>query len=215
MIVADKNKMQYLSANTAAPFAMSRFGNEIQRSRVGLGDFTVDDANSLATGTGQIVAKIEAFFGVGGGRREADQIVPIANEITRTIFAPISAALEHGSALSYNDLQLMWHSLTTTEDRWLAFLHTTDWKDGRAAAQAERDFVPYFSSFKTRISALLGNISGTIPVGDVLIPGQTNTTHGSIPGSYGTLPVLQTVQTYLPYIMAAAFIFMLPKIGKH
>lgn len=204
--------MQYLSANTAAPFAMSRCGNEPRTLGRGLGELDPQQAETLVNSAGSIIAKIESIFGIGGGRLEANQITPIANDIHYKIFAPIAAALDNGSTLSYQNLQTMWNSLVSTEDRWLTFLHTTDWNDGRAATQAERDFAPYFSSYRTRIAALLGRITGNITVGGVIIPGVPNTGGGYLP----TLPggFMDTLQGALPFILAGAFIFMLPKIGK-
>lgn len=218
----DTNKMQWLSPNTAAPFAQVRGYNNAQRGLdgySGLGQADPATMAAAAQSANDMFKKILGMIHIGQGRMEADQIVPIANGITNNIFAPLSKALEHGDSLSYGELTSMWETITNTEDQWLSMLHGTTWSDGRAAAQAERDFVPYFTNIKNHIRALIQEQGGTLPYNQMSVNFQPGGGGGSgvpyYPGgtSIGGLN-LQSVQSYLPWILAGAFIFMLPKIGK-
>lgn len=98
---------------------------------------------------------IKAIFGIGAGAREADAIVPLQEQITAQVLAPISAFLtdvRNGTVQpSCTDYQTWRSQLISTETKWLDFLHKTQWQDGRAAQQAEATLAPYFTAMKSEL----------------------------------------------------------------
>jgi hypothetical protein len=100
---------------------------------------------------------LKQIFGIGVGAHEADVIVPLQNQITTTVLAPISdfltqvkAGTIHPTCTEYKT----WLSqLTATETKWLDYLHKTQWADGRAAQQAEATLKPYFTAMKSELQA--------------------------------------------------------------
>lgn len=102
-----------------------------------------------------LITAIESAFGIGSGRKEADIIVPIQNQVFDTILKPIIDAVNlQGPTMTYETLQSLWNSLETAKAKWLAFLHQP-WPDGRAAQQAEATLAPYWNDAETKIQALL------------------------------------------------------------
>ncbi len=114
---------------------------------------------------------IKAIFGIGAGAREADAIVPLQEQITAQILAPISdflTGVKNGTIHpSCTDYQTWLSQLTSTQTKWLDFLHKTQWQDGRAAQQAEATLAPYFTAMKSELQQGI----------------QTKCGVGSIPGS--------------------------------
>lgn len=233
MLKLDRNKMQYLSANTAAPFSMLR-GYKSARAGMdryhglGLNLNDIEAANQfnpepISHAAIQVISSIQRFFGIGQGRMEADQIVPIQNDIHYNVLAPIAEAVNasYKNALSRSQLQAMLDALLTTEENWLAFLHNTEWTDGRAAVQAEQTLEFLFRDQEHKIRTLLPNapyFSNVEPPPYIpYVPGGSTTTR---PGGYppittgGVSPVVRATSNYLPWILAGAFLFMLPKVGK-
>jgi hypothetical protein len=148
------------------------------------------DPEPISSAALNIIDAITGFFGLGAGRKEADKIVPIQNQVVSGVIAPIAAAVNDPNAntLSYQSLQKMWDAITATEAKWLAFLHNTDWSDGRAAGQAETTLQPYFTDQKNKIQALMQTastsiiqyVTGTPDVPGLVIP--------PIPGSGSSAP---------------------------
>lgn len=212
--IYDKRAGQWMSPNTGAPFSMLR-GMGCNDCSSGLGFVDPATATMLAQAAPQILDKIAAFFSLGTGRREANMITPMQNDIHYNVLAPISAALDNPETLTLQDLEMMLNTLETTEQAWLSFLQTTQWSDGRAAIQAEATLKPYFTEFKNEIRTYIGQMTGTVYTGTVpSIPGGTGyppryTTTGS--GGSGT-NFLNSVSSYMPMILAGAAIVMLPRL---
>jgi hypothetical protein len=122
-------------------------------------------AMALQTASG-FVSKIESFFNIGAGRREADQIVPYQNDVHYNVLAPVASALE--GDLSYNQLQSLYKALTDAETAWLKFLRETQWSDGRAATQAESTLAPIFSSLKSQLVSRLSAKTGGLFSGETI-----------------------------------------------
>jgi len=232
MLLLDRSKGPILARNTGSPFAMLRAYRSARPGMdglhgLGLNTNTLYEANQFnpepITRTAiQVMQAIEQFFGVGQGRREANQIVPIQNEIHYNVLAPIAEAVNasYASGLSQSQLQQMLDALLGTKDYWLHFLHDTEWSDGRAAVQAEETLAFLFEDQERKIRQLLPNAPywNTVEPPEVIpVGGGTTTGPGTRPGTgyqTGGLNILRTSSSILPWILAGAFIFMLPKIGK-
>lgn len=133
-----------------------------------LGEFTVS-----ALG---VIQKIENFLHIGTGHMEADRITPIQNDVFLNVVKPITDNVNlYGSTLSYQTLSAMWNAIEAVKAKWLTFLHSTNWSDGRAAAQAEETLAPYFSDIEAKIQHLLQTASTSITdvIGGVTLPGGT------------------------------------------
>lgn len=181
------------------------------------------DPEPISKAALQTIATIENFFGVGAGRREANQIVPVQNQVHYNVLKPIAEAVNapYKAQLTQGQLGTMLDALLNVKQRWLDFLHNTQWSDGRAAVQAENDLAFLFDDQERKLRELLVNAPyfggpGDIPlVGPVTIPGQPGrgTAPISITGigsSFG-----QTLSTYAPYLLFGVALFALPKIGKY
>lgn len=129
-------------------------------------------------------ADLEAALGIGAGRREADVIVPVQEKIVSEFIAPVSDYLtqinNHQITPTCVDLQVWQQSITNVQANWLAYLHNTEWMDGRAAQQAEATLAPYFTNAKRDLAkyqqqycGVFGGIGGgilTTPSGDINWP---------------------------------------------
>lgn len=235
MLKIDKNKIQYLNANTGAPFAMLRglgLDMDTQSLIQAANQFNPEPISHAAI---EIMGKIEQFFGIGRGRKEANQIVPMQNEIHHRVLAPIAEAVnaEYASQLNRSQLNQMLDALLTTKQNWLDFLHNTQWTDGRAATQAENTLAFLFDDQERKARQLLPNAPyfaqpieiPTIPVipiggtpGNIPIGGGNVSRPGSgTPRYTPSLPtgLFQTGANVLPWILGAALVMILPKIGKY
>jgi len=123
------------------------------------------------------------LFGVGAGRREADVIVPVQEQVTQQILVPVGDFLERvrtNQVVPTCDECKTWLSqLVAVETQWLNYLHNTQWQDGRAAQQAKATLAPIFKSQKDElqqcVTAKCGLIGGgggifTTPTGEVNWP---------------------------------------------
>lgn len=162
MVVMDRNKTQYLgphqllALNTAAPFSMLRglhgLGLNISDSLESIAAFDPEPISSTALQVGatasKVITQIESFLGIGAGRREADQIVPIQNQMHMEIIKPVYDVLEmpDKSGVSCTTLASLYQSAYAAWTKWIDFLHNTQWSDGRAAVQAENTLAPYWNT---------------------------------------------------------------------
>ncbi|MCI0617653.1 hypothetical protein L0244_32165 [bacterium] len=143
----------------------------------GLGQ--LDPATLLALNSAFIHAKdlwddIKAIFGIGAGAREADAIVPLQNELTTQIIAPVSdflTGVNNGTITpSCSELQTWKTQVVNAEIKWLEFLHKTQWQDGRAAQQAEATLAPYWQNAKTDLQKYIQQKCGTLGGGIITTP---------------------------------------------
>lgn len=212
--ILDRNTMTWLSPNTPAPFAMLRGGNcglkayntGSEWNRRGLSG--LGQAEAVQQGANQFFAFLTS---IGSGRKEANTIVQLTNSITSNVLAPIGDAMQHPEDYSTAELQAMWDALMAAEDRYMDFLHNTNWSDGRAAAQAERDWFAsnsVASIQKKQIQTALANSGGYVPsvttYGGGVLPSPIQT--GAI--SPTVQRVAKDAQAYLPWILGAVFLFM-------
>ncbi len=163
-----------------------------------------------------IIDTITKFFGIGAGRKEADQIVPMQLRITNEVIAPIVSAIKGpgASSLSTQQLQGMWNTLEATKAAWLTFLHSTQWSDGRAAAQAEAGMAPYFSDQEARIQELLKTSSYSISQAITGVPGLPGIPYSGGPSGISTTNTMG-FGTILPVALGVlALVFLMPKLRK-
>src|SRR5262249_16652792 len=161
MLAQDRLKVinPYLSINTGAPFAQRRAFQaawgmpSVVPQLDGLGQFgdILDFVGNVVQGfntVSQDMNTMSQSYSFGSGHEEANYIVPIQNAVVSQVIAPILAIIDpykgHEQDLGYDVLNQLHTILKTTQDRWLSFLHNTQWNDGRAAIQAEQTLQPYF-----------------------------------------------------------------------
>lgn len=131
----------------------------------GLAQAEVLDVSSAITHARDLWRDIERLFGIGAGRREADVIVPLQNDVHRTLIAPVSDFLTQykvDHAATCAELQQWKARVVQGETQWLSFLHTTQWQDGRAAMQGEATLKPYFDNAKHDLDTFIEDKCGTI-----------------------------------------------------
>lgn len=149
----------------------------------GLGQ--VDPATIMALQQAFVHAKdlwedIKQIFGIGAGAREADVIVPIQNQIHQQILAPVGDFLERVRTNQVNptcaDCTAWRTQLVEAETKWLAYLHNTEWQDGRAAQQAEATLAPIFKSQKDELQVCINQKCGLTGGGGIFTTstGETN-----------------------------------------
>lgn len=135
----------------------------------GLGQ--IDPATIVAVQAAFVHAKdlwddIKGIFGIGAGAHEADAITPLQNQITTQILAPVSDFLTgvHNGTInpSCAEVQTWQTQVIASEQKWLDFLHKTQWSDGRAAQQAEATLAPYYRNAKTDLQTLAQSKCGVI-----------------------------------------------------
>lgn len=115
---------------------------------------------------------IQRIFGIGAGRREADVIVPLQNQIEAQILAPVGDFLATVRNGTYNptcaDCTTWLSQIKAAESKWLSYLHTTQWQDGRAAQQAEATLKPIFDSQKAELQQCVTAKCGVIGGGGII-----------------------------------------------
>lgn len=149
----------------------------------GLGQ--LDPATLLAINEAFVHAKdlwqdILQIFGIGAGAREADAIVPLQNQLVDTVIAPVSDFLtqvnngQHTPTCS--ELKTWQSQIAQAKTKWNDFLHKTEWKDGRAATQAEATLAPYWTNIDRDLAkyvqqycTVLGGGVST-PFGEISLP---------------------------------------------
>lgn len=185
------------------------------------GEVAVVDPEPYSKAALTIIATITNFFGFGSGRKEADQIVPIQNQVFGNVIQPIFDITHgvQGPSLSTQTLTAMLDAILAVKAKWLTFLHDTDWSDGRAATQAEAGLAPYFDETERKIRELLQTSSTSITqvfTGVGPIPGVGPVS--GLPGSpYGPMPPVSTAgfSTIIPVVLGiGALIFFGPKLLK-
>lgn len=136
--------------------------------------------NTINSGLATLDTAIRNAIGGNSPGSTSVDPVPVQNQITATVLAPVSAALQMQQVLaSAPSLQALYTFLVTGEQRWLQFIQ--QYPSARATA-AQQTLAPYFSGLKTRIQSELAKF-GQSPTGT---PG------GTIPGTNIPLPTPST-----------------------
>ena len=141
----------------------------------GLGQ--IDPGTAFAINQAVVHAKdlwddIQKIFGIGAGRREADAITPLQDQIMAQVLVPVGAFLQEvrtgvNTTATCSEFQTDLAQVKAAETHWLNFLHQTQWQDGRAATNAEATLKPIFDSQRTELTALVQQKCGSIPGGGI------------------------------------------------
>ena len=178
----------------------------------------------------KFINTVESWFGIGAGRREADEITPTQNQLQTAIISPIYAQMANGTAMSCGTIATLYLSAFKAWQQWMHFLHDTSWSDGRAAVQAEATLAPYFNTILGSDSGAAGQypqggleqifnakqcgswVSHPNPVGTEPIP--ATIVEGGGPLTTAGILSAETVKQYLPYALIGIAAFSLSKIGR-
>lgn len=107
---------------------------------------------AITAGVQAVSNVIGSLGGIGSGRREADQIVPVQETLDQ-VFATVVRERDAGADL-FRLRQLrdwMINEYTT----FITWLEQTAWVDGRAAQQAARDETAEFNRLLTELDAAI------------------------------------------------------------
>jgi len=182
-------------------------------------------ALQVAATAGKVISQIESFFGIGAGRREADQIVPIQNDLHYNVIKPVYDILELSdkSGVSCQTLATLYQSAYAAWSKWIEFLHNTQWSDGRAAVQAENTLAPYWNTILGGPGAPGGleQIFNSRQCGvwrPPVVPGAAATITVQ-PGAGAGYPIEfgdfgAMLQQYAPYILAGLGFMFLSRASK-
>jgi hypothetical protein len=232
------NPPQLLSRNQAAPYAGFRayksarpglaqyhqMAHYCGLSGLGLNTETLYQANQfnfepISRAALTVIQSIEGFFKLGAGRKEADQIVPMQNQIHYDVLAPIAEAVNAPFRfdLCQSQLQQMLDALIATEEAWLQFLHNTTWSDGRAAEQAEATLEFLFYDQEQKLRDLLVDAPWECPLDVQEITPVTGTTGGARYGTGGSTTVVREtagsgITSIGPLALLGGALFLLPKL---
>jgi hypothetical protein len=209
-----------------------------QRTLRGLGDvssiagtISAVDPEPISSSAAGIISVITGLF--HGGSPTADKIVPVQNQITTQVLAPISADVSmpqvkaDPTVISHSDWLMLYNALTQTQTAWLNWLHNTQWPDPSKAQGAEATLAPYFSGLLADImkglqatggvgSQITSIFTSTIPIAPVSAAGP-----GVAPSSavYGPPASLMTstagFSTLVPVALAGLALWYFMGRKKH
>jgi hypothetical protein len=119
-------------------------------------------AASIAT-TLQAINQFEAWLGIGAGRREADIIVPVQNQLMAHL-GTITNQILTGASPAITDLQSMYRDVWASAVAFQEFVLMCNFTDRRASGQALNTVMPYID----------GSCGYPVPVGPMATPTQFN-----------------------------------------
>lgn len=161
----------------------------------GLGQIetALDLAGTIAGKAWDMLDAFAGLFGVGEGRREADVIVPVQNDIAARLDAITGgSSLVNLDRAATSTLQSYFSEVDQLKRFFLEFIHDPRFEDGRASAQAEADMLPIFDGILAAIRQRLQARGATVPA---LQPSQ----------SYG-VPRLSYPTASSPYLPESGYI---------
>lgn len=155
----------------------------------GLGQIDPATLTSAITEAANLWSQIKSALGIDAGSSEANVIVPLQNSVVASVITPVAnflTSVKAGQVVpTCQQLQSYLSELTAAQQKWLAFLHGTTWKDGRAAQQAEATLAPYFTNGTNDLNTFIGQYCGIGATGGILVnpvTGQLNYTTLAIVG---------------------------------
>jgi hypothetical protein len=126
---------------------------------------------------------IKSALGIDAGSSEANIIVPVQNAVVNSVITPVSAFLtsvNNGTHIpTCQELQSWLTEVTQAHTNWENYLHNTQWKDGRAAQQADATLASYWTNATNDLNKYIGQYCGIGATGGILInpvTGQLNYT---------------------------------------
>jgi hypothetical protein len=111
----------------------------------------------------QAVNQFEAWFHIGAGRREANIIVPVQNQLMAHL-GTITNQILTGSSPAITDLQSMYRDVWASAVAFQEFVLMCNFTDRRASGQALNTVMPYID----------GSCGYSVPVGLTATPSQFN-----------------------------------------
>lgn len=173
-----------------------------------LGQFDPLSAIELSGAVITVFRRAEEMLGIGEGRREADVIVPVQNQIHDRL-AQISAAVNSGNI---QQLQMWFAEVQQMGIYFLNFLRDPRFTDGRASEQAANDIMPLIDGsgdyawpnlVPGGIARQDGGLSGQITRRILALGGKVGPSQ--ISQSFG-VPQLQVPEPGHPYLPEAGYL---------
>jgi hypothetical protein len=138
---------------------------------------------------------IKSALGIDAGSSEANIIVPVQNAVVNSVIAPVSAFLtsvNNGTHVpTCQELQSWLSEVTVSHTNWENYLHHTQWKDGRAAQQAEATLASYWTNATNDLNKYIGQFCGIGATGGIFV----NPTTGQL--NYTTLAIVGAAAYFL------------------
>jgi hypothetical protein len=110
----------------------------------------------------QEVKQFEAWFHIGAGRREADIIVPVQNQLMSHLGTITNQILTGGASPSVTDLQNFYRDVWSSAVAFQEFVLMRNFVDRRASGQALNTVMPYID----------GTCGYSVPAGQTAAPSQ-------------------------------------------
>lgn len=120
-------------------------------------------ASVVIQSAAQFIAKFESWFGIGAGRREADLIVPVQNDMMAAL-GNVTNQILTGQDPSVDTLASLYRQVWARGVSFQEFVLMKNFTDRRASGQALNTVMPYID----------GSCGYPVPVGPTATPGQFN-----------------------------------------
>jgi hypothetical protein len=120
-------------------------------------------ASAVITTASTMLAKFQAWFGIGAGRHEADIIVPVQNDFVAAL-GNITNQFLVGTNPSADQLEAMYREVWSRAVAFQEFVLMRNFTDRRASGQALNTVMPYID----------GSCGYAIPVGMTATPSDLN-----------------------------------------
>lgn len=120
-------------------------------------------ASVVIQSAAQFIAKFESWFGIGAGRREADIIVPVQNDMISAL-GNVTNQIRTGQDPDVNMLASLYRQVWARGVSFQEFVLMRNFTDRRASGQALNTVMPYID----------GSCGYSVPVGITATPGQFN-----------------------------------------
>jgi len=120
-------------------------------------------AAPVIANVGQMIAKIQAWLGIGAGRREANIIVPVQNQMM-AVLGGITNQILMGATPDLGTLSALYRQVWAQGVSFQEFVLLHNFTDRRASGQALNTVMPYID----------GSCGYAVPIGFTATPSQFN-----------------------------------------
>jgi hypothetical protein len=139
----------------------------------GLGQIDPVTLTAAITEASNLFAQIESALGIDAGSREANIIVPVQNAVVNSVIAPVSAFLTSVNQGTHvptcQELQTWLTEVNNAHTQWENYLHNTQWRDGRAAQQADATLASYWTNALNDLHKYITQYCGSAVTGGILV----------------------------------------------
>ena len=161
-------------------------------------------AANIATNFTQYIQQFETWLGIGAGRREADLIVPVQNDLVINTLGHITDQFRVGQNPTLDQLKELYRQVWMAGVAFMEFVLQSDFTDRRASGQALNTVMPYIDgtcgyaepigpkAFATRSNCITW---GTGQIGGNGTDGMLGTLARAIQAAGGTVQDLPSVQS--------------------